>query len=112
MPRSASVPLRTRDARFRAAPKSRSPHSGPSSSRDFVEHCNARSVPLQVLGLDPVTSRCFWNWRFVESPGCPRTHDVSRLADVAFPLSLSERDLRHIVDVIRTGLADSGTPGG
>jgi hypothetical protein len=68
---------------------------------------------LQVLGLDPANSRCFWNWRFVESPGCPRTRDLlSRLSDLALPLSLNERDLDHIVDVIRTGLADAGAPGG
>jgi hypothetical protein len=34
------------------------------------------------------------------------------LADLALPLSLNERDLAHIVDVIRTGLADASTPGG
>ena len=89
------------------------PSLGPEQLSDFVKHCNARSVPLQVLGLDPANSRCFWNWRFVESLGCPRTRDLlSRLADLALPLSLNERDLAHIVDVIRTGLADAGTPGG
>jgi dTDP-4-amino-4,6-dideoxygalactose transaminase len=89
------------------------PSLGPEQLCDFVEHCNTRGVPLQVLGLDPANSRCFWNWRFVESPGCPRTRDLlSRLADLALPLSLNERDLAHIVDVIRTGLADASTPGG
>jgi hypothetical protein len=34
------------------------------------------------------------------------------LADLALPLSLDERDLAHIVDVIRSGLADAGAPGG
>ena len=75
---------------------------------DFVRRCHARDVDLEVLGLDPDNSRCFWNWRFVRSPDCPRTRDLlGRLADMALPLWLDERRLGRIAEVIRTSLDEA-----
>jgi dTDP-4-amino-4,6-dideoxygalactose transaminase len=85
---------------------------GPAQIADFVGRCNARGVPLQVLGLDPDNSRFFGNWEFVASRDCPRTRDLlARVADVALPLWLTEPVLTHYGEAIRTSLAEAVASG-
>jgi perosamine synthetase len=110
----ADCPIRlpAHSDRVRPAPDSiqfEVPTLAPAQLERFVAHCNALGVPLQVFGLDPANSRCFWNWRFSEFGDCPRTRDLlSRLADVPLPLWLDDRSLSHFVNVIRTSLIEAG----
>ncbi len=74
---------------------------GPERIRRVVEHCHRRGVRLQVFGLDPANSRCFWNWRFFETQECPGTRALlERLADVPLPLWLPDEDLTPTVQTI------------
>jgi len=113
----ADCPLRlpAHPDRVRPAPDSLQfevPTMGRDQLERFVAHCNARGVPLQVFGLDPANSRCFWNWRFTRFGECPRTRDLlSRLADVPLPLWLDDRSLGRFADVIRSGLVEAGAAG-
>ena len=73
----------------------------------FVERCHAAGLVLQVFGLDPANSRCFWNWRFFDPQECPRTRALlGRLADVPLPLWLPEESLATVATRIRAALGD------
>jgi perosamine synthetase len=79
---------------------------GPDQLGDFVRRCSAQGLPLQVMGLDPSNSRCYWHWGFVGAQECPRTRDLlMRTADMTLPLWLDERVLVHFGQVIRDSLA-------
>ena len=74
----------------------------------FLERCRAEGLALQVFGLDPANSRCFWNWRFFDSQECPRTRTLlDRLADVPLPLWLPAKSLAAVAPTIRRALGDA-----
>ena len=78
--------------------------NGAQSAR-FVERCHAAGLTLQVFGLDPANSRCFWNWRFFDAQQCPRTRALlGRLADVPLPLWVPDEDLAGMAEVIADAL--------
>ena len=78
--------------------------NGAQSAR-FVERCHAAGLTLQVFGLDPANSRCFWNWRFFDAQECPRTRALlGRLADVPLPLWVPDEDLAGMAEVIADAL--------
>ncbi len=71
-----------------------------------MERCHDGGLRLQVFGLDPANSRCFWNWRFFEAQECPRTRTLlARLADVPLPLWLPEEDLARVALIIAEAAA-------
>ncbi len=91
----------------------RLPHADAAQMTAFIAEAAARGINLKWFGApEPLGFTSQWtHWRYIaNAQSLPRAAAaLATLCDLRIPLSLTEADCRHIVDVVRQALYSSRT---